>query len=126
MFEVLQQLADDLFHVPIFLITGFDLSTVWSAPTYTRVAGYGSILYKIGQAERNDMTGSDERVIDGLCACVGAVLFLAACGQTNDAQTGAETPPAAKCTECSSVSSDGWRQVRDEVLRHEQRERKGR
>ena len=32
---------------------------------------------------------------DGLFACVGAVLLVAACGQTNDAQIGADKAPAA-------------------------------
>ena len=42
------------------------------------------------------MTRIGRTGIDGLCAFVGAVLFLAACSSpTNDAQTGAEQAPAA-------------------------------
>lgn len=41
------------------------------------------------------MTRIGRKAIDGLYACVGAVLLLAACRQTNDAQMGAEKAPAA-------------------------------
>jgi hypothetical protein len=41
------------------------------------------------------MTRIGRTGIDRTCACVGAVLFLAACGQTNDAEQSAEKTPAA-------------------------------
>ncbi len=36
------------------------------------------------------MTWMRRTGIDGRCACVGAVLLLGACGQTNETQTRAE------------------------------------
>lgn len=58
------------------------------------------------------MTWIGRTHIYGLCACVGAVLLVAACGQTDDARTGAEqAPPASTQSVPESLPMGGAKSV---------------